>query len=43
MDENFKFFALAYLNDWWQYDRDFVSGLSPRRDRSLFSQNRLQA
>lgn len=26
---NFKFFALAYLNDWWQYDKSFVSGLSP--------------
>lgn len=25
---NFKFFSLAYLNDWWQYDKTFVSGLS---------------
>jgi hypothetical protein len=33
LDENFKFFALAYLNDWWQYDRRFVSGLSPSNDR----------
>jgi hypothetical protein len=24
---NFKFFALAYLNDWWQYDQEFVSAL----------------
>ncbi len=24
---NFKFFALAYLSDWWQYDKHFVSGL----------------
>jgi hypothetical protein len=29
MLNNFKFFALAYLNDWWQYDRTFVSGLRP--------------
>jgi hypothetical protein len=28
MLNNFKFFALAYLNDWWQYDKSFVSGLS---------------
>ena len=34
MDDNFKFFALAYLNDWWQYDRNFVLGLSPSRDRN---------
>ena len=34
MDENFKFFGLAYLNDWWQYDRHFVSGLSPSSDRN---------
>jgi len=27
---NFKFFALAYLNDWWQYDRNFASGLHPQ-------------
>jgi hypothetical protein len=27
--DNFRFFALAYLNDWWQYDRTFVAGLSP--------------
>lgn len=26
--ENFNFFAFAYLNDWWQYDRHFVAGLS---------------
>src|ERR1035437_4205643 len=24
---NFKFFAFAYLSDWWQYDEHFVSGL----------------
>ena len=24
---NFKFFALAYLSDWWQYDENFVVGL----------------
>ena len=30
---NFKFFALAYLSDWWQYDKHFVSGL--RRHGSL--------
>jgi hypothetical protein len=35
MDDNFNFFALAYLNDWWQYDRTFVSGVSPSRDRSI--------
>jgi hypothetical protein len=33
MDDNFMFFALAYLNDWWQYDRNFVFWLSPSRDR----------
>lgn len=27
---NFKFFALAYLNDWWQYDEQFVRGLRPQ-------------
>lgn len=31
--ENFKFFALAYLNDWWQYDRNFVIALSPGQSR----------
>ena len=35
MDDNLKFFALAYLNDWWQYDRNFVSGIAPSRDRSV--------
>jgi hypothetical protein len=35
MDENFGFFALAYLNDWWQNDRFFVSGLLPSRDRNV--------
>jgi hypothetical protein len=30
MLKNFKFFSLAYLNDWWQYDRNFVSGLRPK-------------
>jgi hypothetical protein len=29
VDKNFKFFALAYLSDWWQYDADFVSRLAP--------------
>jgi hypothetical protein len=28
---NFKFFALAYLNDWWQYDGRFVGGLRPHQ------------
>lgn len=28
---NFKFFALAYLGDWWQYDERFVTGLRPQR------------
>src|ERR1700739_3832294 len=28
MNANFKFFAFAYLSDWWQYDADFVSRLS---------------
>jgi hypothetical protein len=28
MNTNFKFFAFAYLSDWWQYDADFVSRLS---------------
>ena len=31
--DNFKFFALAYLNDWWQYDRNFVAGLYPGQSR----------
>jgi hypothetical protein len=31
--ENFKFFALAYLNDWWQYDRNFVAALSTSQSR----------
>lgn len=35
MDDNFKFFALAYLNDWWQYDRNFVLGLSPSGNRNV--------
>jgi hypothetical protein len=34
MNDNFMFFALAYLNDWWQYDRNFVLGLLPSRNRS---------
>lgn len=32
--ENFEFFAFAYLNDWWQYDRHFVAGLSLTSSRS---------
>ena len=28
VNKNFRFFALAYLSDWWQYDADFVSRLS---------------
>ena len=32
--ENFRFFAFAYLNDWWQYDRHFVAGLSPSSSRN---------
>jgi hypothetical protein len=28
MNTNFKFFAFAYLSDWWQYDAHFVSRLS---------------
>ena len=43
MDENFRFFALAYLNDWWQYDRNFVFGLSPCRDRSVRASNLVDA
>jgi hypothetical protein len=31
--ENFRFFALAYLNDWWQYDRNFVAALSLSQSR----------
>ena len=36
--ENFRFFAFAYLNDWWQYDRHFVAGLSlsSSRDARLY-------
>lgn len=31
--ENFKFFALQYLNDWCRYDSRFVDGLSRSRGR----------
>ena len=31
--ENFEFFALAYLNDWWQHDRNFVAGLLPSQSK----------
>ena len=31
--ENFRFFALAYLNDWWQGDRNFVAALSSSQSR----------
>jgi hypothetical protein len=27
---NFRFFALTYLSDWWQYDDQFVRGLRPQ-------------
>ncbi len=37
--ENFEFFALAYLNDWWQYDRNFVAGLLPSQSKD----NRVQS
>lgn len=30
---NFKFFALAYLSDWWQYDEKFVAGLRRQGNR----------
>jgi hypothetical protein len=30
---NFKFFALTYLSDWWQYDEQFVSGLRRHGNR----------
>jgi hypothetical protein len=30
---NFKFFALAYLSDWWQYDENFVVGLRRQGNR----------
>jgi len=33
--DNLKFFALAYLNDWWQYDRNFVAGLCPSQSRKI--------
>ena len=33
--ENYDFFALAYLNDWWQYDRSFVKGLQPSNNRKI--------
>ena len=35
MDDNFNFFALAYLNDWLEHHGTFVSGVSPSRDRSI--------
>jgi hypothetical protein len=34
MMDNFKFFALHYLNDWYGYDRRFVEGLRPSKDRA---------
>jgi hypothetical protein len=37
--ENFEFFALAYLNDRWQYDRNFVAGLLPSQSKD----NRVQS
>lgn len=30
MLDNFRFFALQYLNDWFQYDRIFVEGLASK-------------
>ena len=43
MDNNFKFFALAYLNDWWQYDRSFVVGLSPSLSRDVRARRLMEA
>lgn len=31
--ENFRFFAMHYLNDWCSDDRRFVAGLAPENDR----------
>ena len=32
--ENFRYFALRYLDDWWTDDRHFVAGVQLERDRS---------
>jgi hypothetical protein len=33
--DNVKFFACAYLNDWWQYDSTFVNGLRTTNDAEV--------
>lgn len=35
MLENFRFFAFAYLDDWWQYDSLFVKFLSLDQNREV--------
>lgn len=32
MHQNFRFFAMHYLNDWFGYDRGFMAGLLPEVD-----------
>ena len=34
-NENFNFFALLYLNDWYRFDRGFISGLSVSQTREI--------
>ena len=33
--ENFEYFALGYLNDWYQFDRVFVENLNPGNSRDV--------
>lgn len=33
--KNYRFFALAYLNDWWQYDSRFFNGLQTSNNRKI--------